>query len=828
MKLKLLLILSFIFCSELYAQINIRGSIIDHEKKPVPGATVFFIGENNKTGGTTDESGSFDISLSQIGSYSLEVSSVGFKPQTQSSFHFLEQRTYDIGVLALQEQIQQLQTVEVLGRMQRDYNSEYSFSATKIAIKNKDLPQSIATITKELIADRQAFYLADAVKIASGVIPNSFYNQFSIRGISQNEEGVIINGMRTRQHYFNQPLTNNIDRIEVIKGPASATFSSVDPGGSINLVTKKPLTSDSKELSLSMGSFSTMRGTLDFTGPLNEKKTLLYRVNAANHEGKSFRDLQGQNAILISPSFSYVPNSKTAVNVEMIYTSTNGKIDRGQPIFGSVAGQTNLNSTPISFAINATNDFFKSKEVILIGNMAYKITDGITINISYMKQSWTEDLMEHRTTNRFAVDVNNQPVSTLAAMQMVNRNQYWNIDNLNSYFNFDFNTGSTKSKLLVGYDASYWHKLKGGGQNAARGYLLLDGSVASTYNPENQEQYQLITMDGVLMPRPNVEHFNLSNPNYNIKNTNDYVFATRSAFPQAMTTTNAIYVQEQFSWQNLLILLGLRNEWFSDITNYETDNEVVVKDKKLLPRVGITYALNKHVNLYTTYLEGFQPHYNTVTLMPVVAPTGGVFEPLKSNLKELGVKTDFLNNKLHVTAAIYEVNQKNILMNANDAENPDLLITRGAERSRGFELDLAGYVLEGWQVKASYSFIDAIILNDQNPDFIGSRKQNTPIHSGNLWSRYDINSGSFLNDMGIGLGMQCSSNMIPWFVRDFNIPSFIVFDAALYYAPAGKNFQIALNGNNILNSTYWIGAQNYLRLFPGTPRNFMLTATFKF
>ena len=158
----------------------------------------------------------------------------------------------------------ELQTVEIVGRSSKKYNSDYSFSATKTAALNKDIPQSISTITKELIADKGAFYLADAVKMASGVIPASYYNQYTIRGISQNEEGQIINGMRTRQYYFLQPLTTNIERVEVIKGPSSATFSSVDPGGSINLVTKKPLAIDRKEVSLSVGSFSTFRGTLRF------------------------------------------------------------------------------------------------------------------------------------------------------------------------------------------------------------------------------------------------------------------------------------------------------------------------------------------------------------------------------------------------------------------------------------------------------------------------------------------------------------------------------------------------------------------------------------
>lgn len=822
-----LLIISFILIyNQSFSQLIVMGKIVDKAKNAIPGATVSIRSAGNKQGGTTDLTGKFELVLTATGSYDLEVRSIGFDTYNHS-YEFSEEKAYDLGHIVLTEFVQQLQTVEVIGRLQRDYNSEYSFSATKVAIKNKDLPQSIATVTKELMSDRQAFHLADAVKIASGVIPNSYYSQFAIRGISQNEEGAIINGMRTRQYYFNQPLTSNIERVEVIKGPASATFSSVDPGGSINLVTKKPLTVDRKEVSLSVGSFSAMRGTVDFTGPLNEEKTLLYRINGAYHEGKSFRDLQGQKAILISPSFSFVPNSKTAINAELIYSNTDGKIDRGQPIFGAVAGQTNLKSTPTSFAINATNDYFKSKELILMGNVAHKFSDQITFNTSYMKQSWTEDLLEHRTTNRFAVDINNQDIPTLAAMQVIERKQYWNIDNLNAYLNFEFNLGKTKSKLLVGYDLHSWKKLTGGGQNAARGYLLTNGAVASTYDPSNQEQYQIITVNGTEMPKPNVEHFNLAEPHYTIKNMNDYTFVTRTALPVALTTTNAIYIQEQFTWNKISLLLGLRNEWFKDITNYKSENELTVKKEKLLPRVGITYALNKNINVYATYLEGFQPQSNTVTLMPVAAPTGSTFDPLISDLKEIGLKADLIGNKIHLTVALYEINQKNILMNANDPVNPDLLVTRGAERSRGFELDVAGYILPNWQINASYSYINAKILEDQNPDLVGSRKQNTPISSSNIWTRYNFES-LILADLGIGLGMQYSGNMVPWFVRDFTIPSFVVFDAALYYSPDKSNFQIALNINNLFDKTYWIGAQNYLRLFPGAPRNAMLTATYKF
>ncbi|MFA9187430.1 TonB-dependent siderophore receptor [Flavobacterium magnesitis] len=797
---------------------QITGKITDsNSNKAIVGATVKLLKTDQET--TTDQEGNFTLE----GKGMLEISFTSYKTlRVKSTSEFL--------TIAMESNSNELQTVEIIGLSTRKYNSDYSFSATKTAVLNKDIPQSIATITKELIVDKGAFYLADAVKMASGVIPASYYNQYTIRGISQNEEGQIINGMRTRQNYFLQPLTNNIERVEVIKGPSSATFSSVDPGGSINMVTKKPLAIDRKEVSLSAGSFSTFRGSIDFTGPLNESKTFLYRLNGAYQEGKSFRDLVGNKSFLISPSFSYIPNEKTAINTELILSNMTGNLDRGQPIFGAIAGVTRLDSSPISLNLAAPNDFFKSKDLVFMTSLAHKFTSKIGFNASYMKQSWTEDLQEHRTTNAFAVDMNNMPVNSLAMMQFVQRQQYWNIDNLSSYFNFDLKTGPFSHKLLLGYDLSSWNKTKGGGQNAARGYLLKDGTVASSYVVANAENYQTITVDGVVMPKPNVNYFSLNNPSYTIRNAEDYTLNVRTALPSALTTTNAIYIQDQIQWEKFTFLLGLRKEWFEDITNYESNNELTVKKEALLPRIGITYAINDAVNIYTTYLEGYQPQSNTVSLMPQTGslPAGSLFAPLESNLKELGLKTTFLNHTMSFNAAVYEINQLNILMNANDPIQPDLLVTRGSERSRGFECDLAGYITSNWQINASYSYIDAKITNDNNVALIGARKQNTPKNSANLWTRYNFDSATALKDLGVGFGIQYQSSKIPWFTRDFVLPDFTVFDAAIYYKPNKSNMQVAINAGNLFNRTYWLGAQNYLRLFPGMPRNVNLTITYKF
>lgn len=725
-----------------------------------------------------------------------------------------------------------IQTIEIIGRKSKNYVSDYSFVATKIAMKNKDLPLTLNTVTKELMNDRQAFKLCDVMKNVSGVSPSSYYNQYNIRGISQNEEGQIINGLRTRQFYFLQPMTSNIERVEVFKGPASITMSSVDPGGTINLVTKKPLLTPRHEVSFSGGSFETYRVTTDLTGSLNKSKTLLYRFNGAYQNAKSFRDHVNNSGVLISPSITYIPNEKTSLNVELIYNDLHGNLDRGQPIFGAVAGKTDLNSTPKSLNLGAPDDYFKTKELIIMGSFAHHFNRQISFNASYMKQFWRENLQEHRTTNAFVPDINNKPIPSLAMMQFIQRKQRWEVDNVNAYFNFNFKTGQVDHQTLIGYDTQIWEKRDGGLQNAARGFLLKDGSVASSYNPANANNYETINYNGLLLPKPNVSPFDLTPGANNHQGKEFYQMNVMTALPSALTTTNAAYIQHLFTWKKLKVLSGIRQEWFRDITNFKKSDETSFDNAKLLYRLGITYSITDHINLYGTYLTGYQPQSNTVTLMPnTVSFTGSNsaarFKPLTSDLKEFGMKAQ-LFGRFSVNLAVYEINQKNILINANNPAEPDELIQRGADRSRGFEAEFTGYILPQWHIYGGYSYINAKIVHDANPNLTGERKENTSKNSVNLWTRYNFSTIETLKNFGIGLGMLYQSSKVPWFTRSFELPAYTTLDAALYYTPFKSKIQFSLNVNNIINTSYWIGAQNYLRLFPGAPRNYLLTATYKF
>lgn len=829
---RILQIILFFTGAILWAQEPITGTIVDDQNEPIEGATITVKGTNGTPGTygkTTDSEGQFELNVPQ-GEYSLQIRYLGYRSYNDD-LQINEGSPLDIGTVTLNEGTQQLQSVEVIGRARTDYNSDYSFSATKVAIANKELPQAITTVTKELIADRLAFQLPDAVKIVSNVTLTGLYNHYNIRGITQGDDGQVLNGMRTRQYYFLQPITSHLERVEVIKGPSSVTFSSADPGGTVNMVTKKPLREKRSEVSATVGSFSTIRATADFTGPLNESKTLLYRFNAAIQEADSFRDVVNNNAILFAPSLSYIPDESTSLNVELIYSDAEGNLDRGQPIFGAINGEFDLNGTPITRNVGASNDHYKNKEFIFMTNFSKKFTENFGFNAQYMKQTWDEDLAEHRVGGS-VVDIEGNVIPTLARLRYDERQQFWETDNFSTYFTYDIKKGKVTNKTLVGYDATRWERKIGAGFLRARRYLTVDGGQ-SNFDPENPDNFQQIVVDGVTIPRPAAAFFNLEDPFNGARDVSDYNLSELT-IPANLTTSNGIYLQNQFKVGRFSALVNLRYEWFTDIFNYEGDEEEF-KTNAFVPRIGLTYEVTDAISVYATYLEGFQPHTNTVALSPTAegffwAASPARFDPLESSLVEAGAKGEFLNGKIFANLAIFNITQKNILL--GDTFDLETLTTRGEQESTGFEMDISGYVSPNFQLTASYGFADAKIVEDAIEEFIGEPIGGAAQNTANFWGRYDFMNKT-LRGIGVGLGAQFVDERFTWYNPTYDadrvlLPSYTVFDAAVYYRPNNTGIQLTLKLNNLFDETYWLGGLNPSRLGPGAPRNVLLNATYKF
>lgn len=795
----------------------IEGNVKDETGKPIPNVSIKI--ENQTAGTSTDQNGNYILKL-KPGRYTLNYRFIGY--QLISKKVDLTRGNVKALDIALLPDNNQLQNVEITGRKERSYKAKGSFSGTKTETALKDIPQAISYVTKEVIEDQQAFRTIDLLKNVSGVNAFSYYdNDFVIRGFRSSNS--LINGLRTISAGWSSSLLPNVEKMEVIKGPASALFANTDPGGTVNIITKKPLNEERKSVMLSSGSYNTTRIVTDFTGPIDNSKTFLYRLNLAYQNAGSFRILQGSEDIVIAPSFSFIPDDKTKVNFEMVYSRSNGRLDRGQAIFGAAAGsgQELLYSTPISFAIGKDNDFLKQTNLSTTISIQHKVSDKLSLNASYMKFMWKEDLLEHRTSNNYAVDSAGKSIPTLMEMRTTRRNTLNYTDNLTLYGAYDLETGPITHKILFGYDyiQNVYPKDNNSAYNA-RGYRnAADNGAINSYKAASSAQYLIKNH----MPVPNVPHFDLTNPDYSYSDIAEY-FNTPVANENTPSKyyVNGVYIQDQIKWNKVQLLLGLRKEYYVDLINAGEKDQQKVEQSALLPRVGMVYTPIEPISIYGTYTQSYQPQ--GASTVGNVATYGGPFDPLEGKMIEGGLKMELFEKRLAVNIAAYRIVEDNILINANDGDNPDLLRQVGQQRSTGVETDIYGAINANLSIIANFSYNKAIITESDVPAEIGTLMPNAPRSQGNIWAKYVFKSLD-----GRGFGVAVGSNYVTkrnTLNSTLQLPGYTLLNAALSYTV--KKFKIAVNFNNIFDKTHWVGGYDYNRLFPGTPRNYMTSIGYMF
>lgn len=284
------------------------------------------------------------------------------------------------------------------------------------------------------------------------------------------------------------------------------------------------------------------------------------------------------------------------------------------------------------------------------------------------------------------------------------------------------------------------------------------------------------------------------------------------------------YVQGQLSFNRIQLLLALRQEFYRDVLDFRTPAENIVRQEKLLPRLGLVYDITEDINVYGTYTESFQPQTSSVLLNPDL---GGPFDPLSASMWEVGSKSEWIHNRISLNVALYNIEQNNILVNANDPQNPDQLEQRGQEVSKGIEVDIMGNILSNLSVTANYAYNDTRITQSDNEEQIGRLKENAPHHQGGVWGKFTIDQG-LLEGLGIGFGSNFISERVTFdtYTLGLKLPGYVVSDAAIYYKV--DRFNISANFNNLFNKTHWTGGYSYTRLFPGAPRNYLLNVAYTF
>ncbi|BAZ18236.1 TonB-dependent siderophore receptor (plasmid) [Calothrix sp. NIES-4071] len=648
---------------------------------------------------------------------------------------------------------QSQEPIELLVTGQQDgYTVPDATTATRTDAPLRDIPQSIQVIPRQVIEDRNVTRLSELADNVSGVQPERGYGGlsslgFRVRGFITNFE-TLRNGFPD-YGYFSPRDVANIERLEILKGPAAVLYGGSPTqyaGGSgvVNTTTKKPLEQPFYQANFTYGSYNFLRPTLDITGPLNDDKSLLYRLNVAYEKADSFRDFVESESFFISPVLEYRINKDTKLTFEFEHQKYNYTFDNGFPIEPEILnlprnrflGEPNFADGDVT--LNSLTYNIEHK----FGNN-WKFRQGFNIlkaNLNNAKQASAVSLRDDRRT--------------LDRLFYASDEEHENLT-LQNEISGKFATGSIRHNVLFGVDLA-------------------------------RNLFNYLFAPDLELP------INILNPQYGETPT---PVEGASPFGRRVVSENiGLFAQNLIELQpNIKLLLGGRLD-FNDYTNEDRVSGDIVNEQsntRFSPRVGIVYQPSDTTSLYFNWTNGFSPQFQARSI------TNAQFEPQKTEQFEVGVKQNFLNNKLLATLAFFQVTKQNVL-------TPDLVDSRfsiqtGEQRSRGIELDVAGEVLPGWKIIANYAYIDGEVTKD-NIIPVGDRLFGVPEHSAGLWTTYEFQRGG-LRGLGLGVGVYYVGEQEVDLPNSFQLPSYLRADASIFYRR--DNYRFALNFKNISNVKYY-------------------------
>ncbi|MBD2515143.1 TonB-dependent receptor [Nostoc sp. FACHB-973] len=674
---------------------------------------------------------------------------------------------------------QQDEPIELVVTGEQDgYRVTDTTTGTKTDTPLRDIPQSIQVVPQQILRDQQATRLEDALRNVPGVV-QSFNSSraltsYTIRGFEVSE--------RTGNSFLRDGLPDpsagqsvelsNIERVEVLKGPASVLFGLGDPGGSINLVTKQPLREPFYGIDASVGSYSFYRGAVDFSGPLNDSKTVLYRLNAAYKNSGSFIDFLNSENLSISPVISVAIGEKTNLNIEGEYVETRDSFASGVPVVGSVLPNPN-GKVSRNRNYGEPSDEIEQKITRIGYRIEHKFSDNWLLRNAF--RATFRDYSD-KVTLPTSLDADNRSFNRFYREYDIEYEDYTLTTNVVG----KFFTGSIQHQLLLGLDLNRF-------SSKTPKYLDFGAASIDIFNP--------------VYGQPIGEPF------------------TTDDREKVQTDSLGVYLQDQIALtDSLKLLLGVRFDTFEQkFEDFTAGSETSQSDSAFSPRFGIVYQPIPAVSLYASYTSSFTPARGTIFF----SNFDGLLDPGRANQYEVGVKAD-LNNQLLATLAFYDLTRTNVLV--DDPNNPGFQIQTGEQQSQGIELNIAGQILPGWNIFAGYAYIDARITEDTTfPP--GNRLPNTPEHSFNLWTTYEIQQGK-LQGLGAGIGLFFVSDRAGDLANTYELPSYVRTDAAIFYNR--DRFRVALNFKNIFDVDYFESALTSSRVFYGQPFTVQGTISWRF
>ncbi|WP_295850216.1 TonB-dependent siderophore receptor [uncultured Xylophilus sp.] len=668
----------------------------------------------------------------------------------------------------------ELGTVDIVGRTASGTYQADEAAGAKTDLPLRELPQSVRVVTRQAIDDLGATRLDEVLDYVGGVSrQNNFgglWDNVAIRGLPGSDStgmATLMNGFSANRG-FNAPRDlAGVERIEFLKGTAAALYGATEPGGTLNIVTKKPLWKPANAIEAYAGSFGLKRATFDSTGPLSDR--FAYRLNLAAEERDGFRDFVPSSRRVVAPAFTWKLTNATVLDYsgELLRHAT--PLDRGVVAVNNTLGaipRERFLGEPADGDVrvqNQTHQFILSHD----WNAAWRSRLGLSYRETRIKGFSTEPtalradgfLTRQRRFRDYASDdaaVQAELIGNVA-------------------------TGALEHELLFGLET----------------YRFQMDTLLLRANPTAAAPYAI----------------NLYNP----------VYGQAQPVPRPNTSTDehqrntAFYVQDALKlgphWR---VVAGLRMDRYrQSLDNRLTGTNQAQDPTATSPRVGVSWLPNAQWTVYANAGRSFRPNTG-------IGADNRAFAPERGRALELGTKWENAARTVGATAALFDIRKQNVL--TSDPLNTSLQRAAGAVRSRGAEFDLAGQVTRHWRVNASLALNDVEITRDNTLE-VGGRLLNVPRVNGSVLAVYEdaladgrrYGVGGGVTHTGRRLGEARTQAQANAGTPAFDLPAYTTAKIVAYWriTPAVR---LMLDVDNVFDRAYYPSSYSRVWVTPGMGR----------
>ncbi|WDL17296.1 TonB-dependent siderophore receptor [Xanthomonas campestris] len=656
--------------------------------------------------------------------------------------------------------------------------------ATKTEAPLRDLPISARVLDHSLLEDAGVTDLAGALDMASGITKannlGGLWDSYSIRGFTGDpnfSSDYMVNGFNASRGYNGLRDGANTQSVEVIKGPASALYGRGEPGGAVNIVTKKPLFDAQHSVDLSAGRFDSYRAALDSTGPLSE--TVAYRVNLMHKDQHSFRDTVDSDATLLAPSLLWMPTPDTTVSYELELLRIHTPFDRGVTAIDGDA-----NRLPASRFLGEPGDgdidlHSTGHQVFAVHglNQTWSLQGGATYRDSGMRgfstEPWTLQA-DDRTLRRERRYRDYQGRDIAARAELLGT----------------LGSGKVAHHVLFGIDGNRFNDSR---------YQLRARSAATPYSID------------VLAPR------------YGVAQPGRLAPITDTDERQQVW---GVYAQDQIDlgarWK---ALLGVRYDHYQqDIANRLRATTQQASDGVISPRAGLTVHLDDTLSLYASAAAGFRPNSG-------VGANGQSFAPEKSRSLETGLKYVQPGEGLEATLAVFRIDKENVL--SLDPADTSFSLPVGQMRSEGAELDLLGRLTPHLAASVGLAYTDSQVTRSSAAAMgtglaEGRRFPNVPRVSGNAFVNY-AQPLSGTRSAAVGVGVSRTGERLGSVDSNtgFVLPAYTVWRLVGHY-DLSERLRLYAKVENLTDRRYAAFSYSEQWVYPGAPRTWTVGARLRF